>query len=685
MPLPLSFTVARGTPLPYGTSFLDDGINFSLFSPMATAVTLCLFYPENSELAAQISLDPIRNKTGDIWHVLIRHIPDNLLYAYSITTSDNPLSTQTLPSPAFLLDPYAKEVATANVWAYHFDPQEPQKSLYKPLGRITSKSAFQWDGVTPPRHALRDLVIYEMHVRGFTEHPSSEANYRGTFLGVIEKIPHLLDLGINAVELMPIQEFNEHEYQVCSLITKSRLFNYWGYATVNFFAPMNRYATSSDSEAAIIEFKTMVKELHRNGIEVILDVVFNHTSEGNEDGPIESFKGIANSVYYMLGPDGSYRNYSGCGNTFNANQPVVRELILECLRYWVLEMHVDGFRFDLASILTRGTDGVPLTNAPLIEAITQDPVLADVKLISEPWDAAGLYQVGRFYPQSDRWSEWNANYRDIVRRFIKGAPGMSSAFATCLCGSQDLYHSSSPDSSINFITSHDGFTLADLVSYNNKHNLANGEGNRDGNNNNDSWNCGVEGATFNTRVLALRERQMRNFHLALMLSQGVPMILMGDEYGHTKLGNNNTWCQDNDLNWFIWDKLECSRAFFRFYRLLIHFRRNTPGLRQGRFLTDKDIHWHGVKPFKPRWDTGNTFVAFTLPAANLYAAFNTADEPVTAELPPGSWRWLVNTANAPPHDIYEDDEGSDLNAPPVTESTITMPAHSSVLLGIREG
>lgn len=658
------FTTSVGYPLPYGTSPRDDGINFALFSRYATSVTLLLYSQDDA--VVEFKLDPEKNRTGNVWHLLVHKVPPHLLYGYKISNSDK-----------ILLDPYAKEVGTTNQWADCYDVIEPHDDGYLPLGRVSTNSEFNWDNTAHPNIPMKDLILYEMHVRGLTQDPSSRAKYPGTFLGVVEKIPHLLELGVNAVELMPIQEFNEHEYEVCSLITKQRLYNYWGYSTVNFFAPMNRYASKNTPGAALTEFKTMVRELHRNGIEVILDVVFNHTSEGNEEGPINSFKGIANSTYYILAPDGTYLNYSGCGNTVNCNSPIVREWILDCLRYWVLEMHVDGFRFDLASILTRDTDGTPLDNPPLIEAITQDPILAHTKLIAEPWDAAGLYQVGSFYARNERWAEWNAIYRDHIRRFIKGVPGLNGSFATRLCGSEDLYYNRSPAKSINFVTCHDGFTLADMVSYNSKHNLPNGEANRDGNNNNESWNCGVEGPTFNDKIIAIRQRQMRNFHMALMLSLGVPMILMGDEYAHTKKGNNNTWCHDSDLNWFQWDQLETNRDFFRFYKLLIHFRKQCPSLNQESFLTDADIKWHGAIPYEPDWKHNSQFIAFTLVKEGVYAAFNASDKPITVEFPPGDWRWVVNTAAAPPHDFYEE-------RPVVIEQMYTMLGYSSILLILKD-
>lgn len=655
-----NFSIASGFPTPFGISKQEDGINFALASSEASEVILCFYHRETEELLAEIPLSSLQNKTGDVWHILVRHLHEgpvfeDLAYAYRIIGKAGGKTDSFFKFP--LADPYAKEMATGIVWG------QPSNSsdLYLPLGEIAIDKSFDWEGVGPPGIPMNNLIIYEMHVRGFTQDASSNVRNRGTFLGLIEKIPHLLELGVNAVELLPVQEFDELEYRFTHKRAKKSLYNYWGYSTVNFFSPMNRYATKEYAGASIHEFKMMVRELHRHKIEVILDVVFNHTAEGNEAGPILSFKGLDNAVYYMLNKDGSYLNFSGCGNTFNINQPRVLEFIITCLRYWVAEMHVDGFRFDLASALTRGVDGVPLAKAPLIEAITADPILAGVKLIAEAWDVC-LYQVGSFCPESKRWSEWNGKYRDCVRRFIKGVPGSSGEFGMRISGSEDLYHSRSPSSSINFVTAHDGFTLADLVSYNVKHNMANGEDNCDGTNDNDSWNCGVEGETTNGKVLALRERQMRNFHLALMISQGVPMLLMGDEYGHTKHGNNNTWCQDNQLNWFLWNKLELHKAFYRFFYKLVHFRKNHPILQRAGFLTNKDVDWHGADPYKPDWSGRSGIVALTLKdhqeSHDLYIAFNAQDLMATISPPEPpymkNWHWVVNTSNNSPLDIYEE-------------------------------
>lgn len=630
-------------------------MNFALTSVHAQAVTLCLFQADRT-LVQEISLDPISNKTGDVWHILVRELPSDYLYAFRINHKET-----------FLLDPYGKLVVSRQEWGKFNEP-------YKPLcAQITE--TFDWEEDHPPSIPLDNLVLYEMHVRGFTQHPSSKTTHPGTFLAIIEKIPHLLELGINAVELLPVHEFNECETTHINPLTHQRLCNYWGYSTINFFSPMQRYA----SRCAISEFKTMVKELHRHGIEVILDVVFNHTGEGNEKGPTYCFKGIDKEIYYMLDAKKRYLNFSGCGNTFNCNHPIVRELIRESLRYWVEEMHVDGFRFDLGSILTRGTHGEPLALPPLIDAISHDPLLANRKLIAEPWDAAGMYHVGSFFSYGeDSWSEWNGRYRDRVRKFIKG-DGHSGLFITDLCGSQDMYYSTSPCTSVNFVVAHDGFSLADLVAYNHKHNIANGEHNRDGLNENESWNCGVEGPTSKQEVNELRQRQIRNFHVALMVSRGIPMLSMGDEYGHTRKGNNNPWCQDNELNWFLWEKLTEQAEFYRFYRKLIHFRKIHPLLTRNRFLVAEDIESHGREPLKPDW--GSTFIAFTLKDLetqnDLYIAFNVGKDLADVRFPDPPegkrWHWIVNTGNRPPEDFMETPQ-------PITELHYEVMPYSSLIL-----
>lgn len=676
----LDIKTCQGSPLPFGATAQQSGINFALAAKHASSATLVLYDLDNDQIFAEIPLDPKVNKTGDVWHVLVNVDPNKPLgYAYKLEGPTQEPKIHFYESGKAVLDPYARAVHSPTQWGAICCGD---KTAYHPAGLFLPHTDFNWENDEHPQIPEKDLIIYEMHVRGFTQHSSSGVKVPGTFLGVIEKIPHLLELGINAVELLPIQEFNECEYKVKNPLISETLYQFWGYSTVNFFAPMNRYASDRSPGAVIDEFKSMVRALHKNGIAVILDIVFNHTNEGDGKGPVNSFKGIDTCIYYQMEKDGKFLNFTGCGNTVNTNQPLVQKLIIDVLRYWVLEMHVDGFRFDLASIFSRGTHGEVLAKAPIIEAISNDPILSKTLLIAEPWDAAGLYQVGGFHPHETRWNEWNARYRDTVRRFIKGTPNLKGKFASRLSGSQDIYNSRSPLSSINFVVSHDGFTLHDLVSYNQKHNLANGENNRDGENNNESWNCGQEGLVNDPKIKELRARQMRNFQLALMLSQGIPMILMGDEYGHTKKGNNNTWCHDNELNWFLWDKLRENSGFYRFYRKLIEFRKNHPILRQGQFLTDSDVAWWGINAQKAAWDKDTQFLAFTLfdkeNGNDLYCAFNAQNVAVNIELPQlkdhYQWRLIINTANEPPNDFY--DQGQPL----IEKGPLHMLPYSAILL-----
>lgn len=663
----LDLHISPGKPFPFGVSHPANGLNFAIAAKNAQKMSLCLFDDHQLDHPAkEIPLNPSLNRTGDVWHIQIQGLPPSTTYAYRIFSQSFPEKS------LLLLDPYAKEVASPSSW--HSISSTP----YRPLGKSVPPSNFDWQGDKPLKIPSKDLVIYEMHVRGFTQDQSSQVQYPGTFAGVVEKIPYLKQLGVNAVELLPIHEFNENEVPFINPKTKQKLVNYFGYSTVNFFSPMNRYASGQ----VIDEFKVMVRELHKNGIEVILDVVFNHTAEGDSKGSTFSFRGLNASAYYMIDPKGIYLNFSGCGNTVNSNHPWTRQLILESLRYWVTDMHIDGFRFDLASILTRSENGAPLAHAPIVDAISQDPILSQTKLIAEAWDAGGLYQVGGFYP-GIRWSEWNGKYRDVIRRFIKGTPGNKTAFATALCGSQDIFGwRGSPQCSINFVTAHDGFSLADLVSYNKKHNEENGENNRDGFDHNESWNCGVEGPTKDKKIVHLREQQMRNFHLALMISQGIPMIVMGDEYAHTREGNNNTWCQDNQLNWFLWDQLKNTSGFHRFFQSLIHFRNAHPLLRNEEFLTDKDITWHGLFPCHPDWNNENHFVAFTLNdrgKPSLYTAFNASNAPQLLTFPSAEagkhWMWVVNTSNSSPQDFFDEECRQK-----VLTSQYRIPAYSAILL-----
>jgi len=539
---------------------------------------------------------------------------------------------------------------------------------------------FDWQGDRHLRRPLSETVIYEMHVRGFTQSPSSGVKHPGTYLGVIEKIPYLQSLGVTAVELMPVHEFPIND------ITGRRppRPNYWGYDPLCFFAPHRGYAVSKEPGAQVREFKEMVLALHRAGIEVILDVVFNHTAEGNHEGPILSFKGLENRVYYMLENGGKYyKNYSGCGNTLNGNHPVVREMIFHCLRHWVHNYHIDGFRFDLASILSRDREGNLIPNPPVVEHIAEDPLLADTKIIAEAWDAAGAYQVGTF--ANLRWAEWNGRYRDDVRRFWRGDPHMVGLLATRIAGSSDLYQPSGrkPYHSINFITSHDGFTLNDLVSYERKHNEANGEDNRDGENNNYSANYGCEGPTRNRSINAIRIRQIKNMLATLMLSQGVPMLLFGDECRRTQWGNNNAYCQDNEISWFDWRRVRRHKSLVRFVQALVAFRKAEPTVRQSNFMTGRpvkpgglpDVSWYGPDGGPMNWLRGESSLVclwaaaptpspLSPPSHHLLMCFHALPEGRTFTMPPLAlglpWRLFINTAAPPPEDIYPE-----LNGPPL--------------------
>lgn len=670
-----TFETDRGFPHPYGAIKYKEGFNFSVFSKHATHLSLCLFDGKTNELTCEIPLHAQKHRSGHVWHIFVKNLPDDSLYGYRVDGPYDPFKGHYFDNRAILLDPYAGRVVGTTKWGE--SPSLKDSQIH--LGAVHPFEPFDWGEDAHPNIPLKDLIIYEMHVRGLTQDPSSSVTHRGKFLGIIEKIPYLKSLGVNAIELLPLFEFNETESVFINPKTSEPLYNYWGYSTVNFFSPMLRYGT--DKGNVLNEFKTLVKALHANGIEVILDVVFNHTAEGDKQGPIFSFKGFENPVYYMLAPNGEYYNFSGCGNTVNCNHPVVREFIRDSLRYWVTEMHVDGFRFDLASILVRSHDGIPLANPPLIEAITLDPILANTKLIAEAWDAGGLYQVGSF-PAMGIWSEWNGKYRDHIRRFIKGTDGEVGNFATRVAGSEDLYGKGRlPTHSTNFITAHDGFSLADLVSYNEKHNEENGEENRDGTNENDSWNCGVEGPTDDADILALRERQMKNYHTALMTSQGVPMILMGDEYGHTKQGNNNSWGHDSRMNWFQWDTLEKKQSFFRFYSRMIAFRKKHPVLTRSRFLGPEDIQWHGIEPLKANWGAKSRFIAFSLNDKfnhyALYVAFNASFETTKITLPKekAPWHQVVYTALASPEDIAEEGD-----AKQVTTETFELVPYSALIL-----
>lgn len=552
-----------------GATALPLGVNFTIHTHGGTSCELLIFHREEQEPYAVLPFLE-EYKIGDVYSMIVFGLDiEEFEYAYRVDGPNCPEKGLTFDKNAVLLDPYAKAVVGQSVWG------QRQKNSYH--ARVVA-DVFDWGEMPQSKRSMSDLIIYELHVRGFTRHESSGVRHKGTFAGLKEKIPYLKELGINAVELMPIFEFDE----TLNLreVDGKKLLEYWGYNTVSFFAPNTSYTAAVEYNKEGQELKELIKALHENGIEVILDVVFNHTAEGNEKGPLFSFKGLDNNVYYMLTPDGNYYNFSGCGNTLNCNHPVVRQMILECLRYWTVSYRVDGFRFDLASILGRNADGSPLNNPPLLEALANDPVLSNVKLIAEAWDAGGMYQVGSF-PASRRWAEWNGRYRDSLRGFLKGDCWNAWDAAWSIAGSGDLYGGypseykgeyAGYNSCVNFLTCHDGFTLYDLYAYNEKHNEMNGWNNTDGSNDNRSWNCGIEGETDNQDVLNLRYRMIRNAFAVLMCSRGTPMFLAGDEFGNTQYGNNNCYCQDNEYSWLDWDYLNKNRDLFEFCKFMIDFR-----------------------------------------------------------------------------------------------------------------
>ena len=683
-----NFQLRCGKPFPFGAIRVPGGINFSIFSCHATACTLVLFAKNAPQPLGEIPF-PREFRIGHVYCMVVFDLDyENIEYGYRMDGVNNFHQGHWFDRTKILADPHAKTIGGRDVWGVTPD----WNNIYQHRSRIAVDD-FDWTSDRALEIPPEDLIIYEMHVRSFTRHPSSGVKHPGTFAGIREKIPYLKELGVNAVELMPIFEFDEFENSRPNPETGETLLNYWGYSTVGFFAPKAGYAATGKLGMQVDEFKNLVKEFHKNGIEVILDVVFNHTAEGNENGPYISFRGIDNRTYYMLTPEGYYYNFSGCGNTLNCNNPIVRNLVLDCLRYWASEYHIDGFRFDLASILGRDPWGAPLTNPPLLEILAFDPILAKCKLIAEAWDAGGLYQVGSF-PAYGRWGEWNGKYRDCIRQFIKG-DGNIGEMAQRLQGSPDLYAASGrpPATSINFITAHDGFTLADLVSYNDKHNEANGEYNQDGTNDNYSWNCGVEGPTEHQGINCLRQRQIRNAIALLMVSQGIPMLLMGDEVGRSKNGNNNTYCHDNPLNWLNWALFPQNSALFRFSKYCIAFRKAHPVLRNRQHFQNRDyvgsgyadITWHGTQAWQANWSNQIRTLAFMLCGKHalqgttednyIYVAMNMHWESHWFEIPglPLDMHWHVfaNTGCNPPHDCYQ----------PGTEPLLTN--QSGILLGDR--
>ena len=655
----------RGRPLPLGAVSEPSGVNFAVVCRHATDVWLVLGDPQAPGFETEIQLDRRLNRTGDHWHVRIDGLPDEFCYGYRV---DGPRSGGFRFDPTIiLLDPYARAVSYRGGWG------EPSPT---PRRSLVNEAMTEREPVVGPNTPLEDTIIYELHVRGYTIHPSAGVEHPGTFAGLAEKIGHLVDLGVTAVELLPVDEFDETDCQYVNPLTGERLLNFWGYNTIAFSAPKASYAVRSGRLEPWEEFGAMVDAFHERGIEVILDIVFNHTAESGDEGPTYSFRGFDNPLYYMLDDEGRYLNFSGCGNAFNTDHPVVRNFVLACLRNWVAEAGVDGFRFDLASVLGRDRRGDVMPNPPTINRISEDSLLYGTKLIAEPWDAGGLYQVGTF-PGGGRWSDWNGRYRDDVRRFWRGEPGLTSDLATRVCGSDDLYAGRGPLHSINFISCHDGFTLRDLVSYDRKHNEANGEGNRDGSDGNFSWNCGVEGPTGDPAVQALRARQARNLMATLLISQGVPMILGGDEFLRTQGGNNNAWCQDNEVSWVDWTLAESNGDFLRFVRRMIALRKAHPVFRRRTFFEapgavgPPEILWHGVRPVQPDFSDESRAIAFALDGRrcdrpgvidrDFYVAMNAGESALEFHIPasPSGRRWhrVVDTAIVAPGDFVDVDEG----------------------------
>jgi len=681
-------TVTPGRSWPLGATIVDGGVNFSVFSRNAAAIELLIFEREDDlQPSHLIPLDPVISRSYHYWHAFVPEIQPGQLYGYRARGQLEPASGARFDANKVLLDPYGRGVVVPRNYSREAARHPGDNCATAMKSVVVDPSTYNWEGDTPLKRPSSQTIIYEMHVRGFTRHPSSglKEHLRGTYAGLIEKIPYLKQLGITAVELLPVFQFD------CQDCPPGKV-NYWGYAPVSFFVPHQAYSSRRDALGPIDEFRDMVKALHREGLEVILDVVFNHTAEGDHTGPTISLRGLDNSIYYLLEPDPArYANFSGTGNTLNANHPIVRRLILDSLRYWVETMHVDGFRFDLASILARDPSGQVLPNPPVLWDIESDPALAGTKLIAEAWDAAGLYQVGNFI--GDSWKEWNGRFRDDVRSFFLGEDGSVGRLADRFLGSPQIYghKEREAEQSVNFVTCHDGFTLNDLVSYNQKHNELNGENNRDGANDNRSWNCGVEGPTDDPAIEKLRDRQIKNLLAVTLLSLGVPMLLMGDEARRSQSGNNNAYCQDNETSWFDWNLVRQQTGLYRFVELLAARRalRKMDSERQRRSLNQllrgANKAWHGVKLHQPDWSEQSHSLAFSaqLPEENLsfHLIFNAYWEPLEFELPAGMhaaghpWRRWIDTSLESPNDIQDWPTAS-----VVTERTYRVGARSLVVL-----
>lgn len=668
----------------YGACVASNGVSFTINSHGATRCTLLLFKPQASKPYARIPF-PDSYRIGDTYSMLVYDIkPDEFEYAFSFDGPYEPAKGLLFNEENVLLDPYSRAVTGQRKWGEK--PEGGKDFEYR--ARVV-KSNFDWGNIKQLEQPFEDLVIYETHVRGYTKDESSGVSAPGTFAGLKDKIPYLKDLGINAVELMPIFEFDEMES--ARVVDGVQLYNYWGYNTVSFFAPNTSYAFNEEHNHEGDELKSLIKALKENGIEVILDVVFNHTAEGNEMGPCFSFKGIDNNVYYMLTPDAHYYNFSGCGNVMNCNHPVVRNFIIDCLRHWAIEYRVDGFRFDLASILGRDQNGAPMANPPILESLAFDPVLGKMKLIAEAWDAGGLYQVGSF-PSWNRWAEWNGRYRDDMRSFLKGDDGMAGNAITRITGSRDLY---SPESrghkaSVNFLTCHDGFTLYDLYSYNEKHNEKNGWNNTDGDNNGHSWNCGAEGETDDPNVNGLRRRLIKNAFAALLCSRGPAMFFAGDEFCNTQFGNNNAYCQDNIISWLDWSRLEEFKEIHDFVRHMIQFRKEHPILRKMTKPSScqfPEISVHNGTPFNASTDYKTKLIGIMYAGRNeedteddiVFYCMNAYWEPLVMQLPvlPNGKHWHVDTnTNAEYFDGEDFTEKTEL----LGVNTIRVPARTTIIL-----
>jgi isoamylase len=657
-------TAGRSSPL--GAAVLPDGVNFSLFSRRASGVSLLFFDREDDARPSRvITIDPATNRTYQYWHVFVPSVQPGQLYTYRVQGPSDPANGLRFDPAKVLLDPYGRGVVVPKNYSREAARLEGDNAATAMKSVVVDPHAYDWEGDTPLCRPSSRSIIYEMHVRGFTRHPNSGVSEktRGTYAGLIEKIPYLQQLGITAVELMPVFQFDAQDAPL-------GLVNYWGYAPISFFAPHQGYSSCQDSLGPVNEFRDMVKALHRAGIEVILDVVFNHTAEGDHRGPTLSFRGLDNSTYYILEQDRSrYANYSGTGNTLNANHPIVRRMIVDSLRYWVEAMHIDGFRFDLASILDRDESGNVMPSPPVLWDIESDPALAGTKLIAEAWDAAGLYQVGSFI--GDSWREWNGKFRDDVRSFFRGDEGSVVPFADRLIGSPKIYghKEREPEQSVNFVTCHDGFTLNDLVSYNQKHNESNGEYNGDGADDNRSWNCGAEGPTNDPWVEKLRNRQVKNFFTVTMLSVGLPMILMGDEVRRTQQGNNNSYCQDNETSWFDWALVAQHADVHRFVtlltarRLLRDWNPERQDMSLNQLIQQANTAWHGVTLHQPDWSDSSHSIAFTAELRKerhlCHVIMNAYWEPLDFELPrigdgsKNSWLRWIDTSLDSPHDIFE--------------------------------